>query len=63
MPPVTTESRQSVSHDWRRRSLVRVRRPAWSGHGSEAETERNKQPVAARASEPKSHTTQNDIAW
>lgn len=63
MNPATTESPQPLSHDWRRRSLLRVRRPTWSGHGSVAKAERDEQPALAEASAPKSHTTANDIAW
>jgi hypothetical protein len=63
MAPTTTRSRQPLSHEWRRHSLVRVRRPFWSVHTAEAEAERDEQPVTPEAPAPKSHTTQDDIAW
>ena len=63
MTPLTTKSRQPLSHEWRRHSLVRVRRPAWAGQTPDAEAERDEQPVTGEAPAPKSHTTQDDIAW
>jgi hypothetical protein len=63
MTPTTIESRQPLSHEWRRHSLVKVRRPSWSGHATEAEAERDEQPVTPEAPAPKAHTTHNDIAW
>jgi hypothetical protein len=62
---VTTESRQPVSHEWRRHSLVKVRRPAWSGHGSDASAAKDTpaQVVNTTSQAAVSHTTYNDIAW
>jgi hypothetical protein len=62
MPPQTTESRLPVPHEWRRHSLVRVRRPAWAAHAPEAAQARTEAP-SVEDSASKSHTTHNDIAW
>ncbi|HEY3435603.1 MAG TPA: hypothetical protein VGK41_08115 [Solirubrobacterales bacterium] len=63
MAPLTTNSRRPLSHEWRRHSLVRVRRPAWSGHTPEGETDRDEQPTTVEVTAPKDHTTHDDIAW
>jgi hypothetical protein len=63
MTPLTTKSRQPLSHEWRRHSLVRVRRPAWSGHSTEVEAGRDEQQGTAEAAASKAHTTHDDIAW
>ncbi|HEX5990762.1 MAG TPA: hypothetical protein VFY75_11200 [Solirubrobacterales bacterium] len=63
MTPLTTKSRRPLSHEWRRHSLVRVRRPAWSAHAAEGEAERNEQPITPEAPASKAHTTHDDIAW
>lgn len=62
MTPLRTKSRQPLSHEWRRHSLVRVRRPAWSAHVTEAEVDRDEESTVEDAA-PKLHTTHNDIAW
>lgn len=62
MTPLTTKSRQPLSHEWRRHSLVRVRRPAWSGHAAEVEAGRDEQQATTEAAS-KTHTTHDDIAW
>lgn len=63
MNPLTTTSSQPVSHDWRRRSLVRVRRPAWAAQEPEAVPVREGQAALPDVSATKEHTTHNDIAW
>lgn len=63
MAPTATKSRQPLSHEWRRHSLVRVRRPDWSGHPDEAEADRDEQRATAEVTAPKDHTTHDDIAW
>lgn len=63
MTPLTTKSRQPLSHEWRRHSLVRVRRPSWSGHAADSEPARDEQSAAGEVVAVKSQTTQNDIAW
>ena len=65
MAPLTTKSRQPVSHEWRRHSLVRVRRPSWSGHTSAVQAVENTpaQVVSAASQTISSQTTADDIAW
>lgn len=63
MPPTTTNSRQPLSHEWRRHSLVRVRRPDWSAHSTEIDSDRDEQQATTETDAPKLHTTHNDIAW
>jgi hypothetical protein len=63
MTPLASKLRESNSHEWRRRSLVRVRRPAWSEAGAEAVSAVRRQTPQAEASSPRPHTTHNDIAW
>jgi hypothetical protein len=63
MAPSITESRQPLSHEWRRHSLVRVRRPGWSAQVSEAAPARAEQLPPSEVSVPKAHTTHDDIAW
>lgn len=63
MTPLTTKSRQPLAHEWRRHSLVRVRRPVWAGHTATAETGREEQSATAVTAVPKTHTTHDDIAW
>lgn len=65
MTPLTTKSRQPLSHEWRRHSLVRVRRPAWAGH---APTSASAESAAAQGANTapqttSSQTTADDIAW
>ena len=62
-PPV--KSRQPLAHEWRRHSLVRVRRPSWSGHASTATAaEGTPAQVANTTSQlSSSQTTHDDIAW
>lgn len=62
-PPV--KSRQPLAHEWRRHSLVRVRRPSWSGHGSmAASSEGTPTQVVNSTSRPtSSQTTYDDISW
>jgi hypothetical protein len=62
MNPVTTTSAQPISHDWRRRSLVRVRRPAWAAQQTAVASAREAQSPSPEAA-AKPHTTHNDIAW
>jgi hypothetical protein len=62
-PPV--KSRQPLAHEWRRHSLVRVRRPSWSGHASAA-TDAGGTPaqvVNSTSRAVSSQTTADDIAW
>jgi hypothetical protein len=63
--PLTTKSRQPLSNEWRRHSLVRVRRPAWAGHAStSASREGTPAQLANAASQTtSSQTTADDIAW
>ena len=65
MAPATTESRQPVSHDWRRHSLVKVRRPSWSGHNSDVSAAKvtSAQVVNSTSRTISSQTTADDIAW
>jgi len=65
MTPLTTKSRRPLSHEWRRHSLVRVRRPAWAGHAStDASAEgTSAQAVNATPQTTSSQTTADDIAW
>ena len=58
-----TKFRQPLAHDWRRHSLVRVRRPVWAGHAPEVPPARDEQAPLAQASAQKAHTTQDDISW
>jgi hypothetical protein len=67
MAPMTTGTRQPVSHEWRRHSLVKVRRPVWSGHPSPSaapDTEGTPaQVVNTSLPQVSSQTTADDIAW
>jgi hypothetical protein len=67
VPSATTESRQPVSHEWRRHSLVKVRRPVWSGHGSASAAPdaegTSAQVVNTTSPQISSQTTADDIAW
>lgn len=65
MPPATTESRQPVSHEWRRHSLVKVRRPVWSGHTFDDSAAKGTPAQVVNATSPQisSQTTADDIAW
>lgn len=65
MTPLTTKSRLPISSEWRRHSLVRVRRPAWAGHAS---TDASQTGTAAQVANSvpqitSSQTTADDIAW
>jgi hypothetical protein len=65
MTPLTTKSRRPLSHEWRRHSLVRVRRPAWGGHASTdgSSEAASAQAVSATPQTTSSQTTADDIAW
>lgn len=65
MAPQTSKSRQPLSHEWRRHSLVRVRRPAWAGHASTSAAAESTSARAATGSSQttSSQTTADDIAW
>lgn len=65
MAPQTSKSRQPLSHEWRRHSLVRVRRPAWAGHASTSAAVESTSARAATGSSQttSSQTTADDIAW
>jgi len=65
MSPATTEPRRPVSHEWRRHSLVKVRRPVWSGHTSAAPVSKGTpaQVVNTASRTISSQTTADDIAW
>ncbi|HEY6731306.1 MAG TPA: hypothetical protein VI039_09800 [Solirubrobacterales bacterium] len=62
-PPI--RSRQPLSHEWRRHSLVRVRRPVWSGHTSAAAAPEGAPAQVANGTPQttSSQTTYDDIAW
>ncbi|MFL5873031.1 MAG: hypothetical protein ACJ75T_06105 [Solirubrobacterales bacterium] len=65
MTPQTTKSRQPLDSEWRRHSLVRVRRPAWAGH---ALTDASQAGMSAQVTDTSpqitsSQTTADDIAW
>lgn len=62
-PPV--KSRQPLAHEWRRHSLVKVRRPSWSGHASAvtAAEGSSAQVVNTTSQVSSSQTTADDIAW
>jgi len=62
--PLTTKSRLPLSSEWRRHSLVRVRRPAWAGHASaEASHTSTAQAATGTPQTTSSQTTADDIAW
>ena len=65
MTPQTSKSRQPLSHEWRRHSLVRVRRPAWAGHASTSAVAESTSARTANGSSQatSSQTTADDIAW
>jgi hypothetical protein len=54
---------QSPSHEWRRRSLVRVRRPAWSDQPAAGTSTSLRQASQPETSPSQTHTTHDDIAW
>ncbi len=64
-----TKSRQPLSHEWRRHSLVKVRRPSWSGHATAATVSEGTSPQGVNATPQvssqttSSQTTADDIAW
>jgi hypothetical protein len=62
MTPLTTKERRPLSREWRRHSLVKVRRPAWSDQDGEATASGGTSTQIV--SEPqRTHTTHDDIAW
>jgi hypothetical protein len=63
MTPLAAKLRESSSREWRRRSLVRVRRPAWTEPGSETARAPQRKAPQADVSSSKTHTTQDDISW
>jgi hypothetical protein len=65
MTPLATKSRQPLSSEWRRHSLVRVRRPAWAGHGSTGATQVVSSAQVTSTAPPltSSQTTYDDISW
>lgn len=63
MTPLTIKERQPLSHEWRRHSLVKVRRPAWSDHGSEASASGSTSTQVGNSEPQRTHTTHDDIAW
>jgi hypothetical protein len=63
MAPLIATSSQPASHEWRRRSLVRVRRPAWADSVPEAAPVRDERAPSVEVSAQKDHTTHDDIAW
>jgi|GEM_PF-6023173 len=65
MTPLTSKSRQPLSHEWRRHSLVRVRRPVWAGHASTSAAAESTSARATTGSSQitSSQTTADDIAW
>jgi len=56
----TGAGRQPLPHEWRRHSLVSVRRPAWSDRAPEGTPA---QVVNITSQAISVHTTHNDIAW
>jgi hypothetical protein len=60
---LTAKSSQSPSHEWRRRSLVRVRRPAWSDQPASGTSASLRKAGLPETSSSQTHTTHDDIAW
>jgi hypothetical protein len=56
----TGAGRQPLPHEWRRHSLVKVRRPAWSGRAPEGTPA---QVVNTTSQLISSQTTYDDISW
>lgn len=63
MTPQTTKVRQPLSHEWRRHSLVKVRRPAWSDHAGEVSASGGMSTQLVNSEPQRTHTTHDDIAW
>jgi hypothetical protein len=60
---LTTKPHEAPSHEWRRRSLVRVRRPAWSDQPASGTSTSVRQANLPETSSSQTHTTHDDIAW
>jgi hypothetical protein len=55
--------RRPDPHEWRRHSLVRVRRPSWSGHESDDAPNQTENVISPQVGSSVPHTTQDDISW